>query len=476
MKLLAVLLVGCLADDGFSVSSETWKVEPEIELYASPRRRISVVSPRRRVSIGGYSGSGSYGGSAGGHVEITRTSAGDEIASSFVDMLIGILMVTVAFPLLYFNEVRQVKMEQIFTWAEPRITDISADKVDEQYDARPVCVSGSTSTCETLRDGVTNVEVSGCTKLCREVEMYCWIENSYTEERDTADGGKEKITIYQYDQGWSGSPQDGSTMSEYHDNPSMPCHGETRTAKDVRLGAFRLDASLIEQMSKFVPCEVQPCEIDGRALRPSGPGTLESGGGAPVVGDLRITMTKVPCGPASVASIQNGDSFTPLTPDLVPSGGCFGKAADKVDLSRQKLTGDPEINGVCSCVGACVTSGMEMHNLEEVNESGRQLIQHLRAKQNLCHFAVQFLAWAFFVCGFYLIFKFPPSFFRVIPFVGTWIEAGGKFLAAIAGFCVGGLCWCVTLAVSMAATRPVKAAVLLGLALVLLMLPSVLQH
>jgi hypothetical protein len=411
-------------------------------------------------------------------VEVTRTSASDEVGSAFTDLMLGVLMVIIAFPCLYYNEKRQVHMDKIFDWAEPRIRDVSADKVDGENQASPVCVQGETDTSETLRDDVTGVEVTRCVKITRNVEMYCWIERSESETRDTSDGGKETITRYSYEQGWSSSPQESSSMKEpEHENPPMPFGNDTKTAKKVTLGAFQLDTSLVEQMSKFEPSNVQAMDIAGKQMAVVGNGTLESGGSNPQVGDLRITVSQVPCGPASVASIQSGDGFQPLTYALVPSGTCCSGPPDKVDLSTAQLNpngGDVEVNGICTCIGALIESGECIHNMVEKHESGKNIINGMRATQGALHFAIKVVSWFLFMVGFYFIFKFPPSIFRFIPFIGTWIQSFGNAIAFVAAFFLGTTCWCITVAVSLMIVKPMRGILFLGVAACLLLLPTIL--
>lgn len=385
-------------------------------------------------------------------------------------------MVIIAFPVLYYNEKRQVHMDKIFDWAEQKMRDVSADKVDEANQASPVCVQGETDTRETLRDDVTGIEVEKCVKLRREVEMFCWIETQRSQERDTNDGGKETYTTYSYHQDWSSMPQDSSSMSEpNHQNPSMPFKDQTKTAKQVGFGAFQLDKSLVEQMCKFKPSEVKAKTIEGKNMQVVETGTLQSGGNAPKVGDLKITMSQVPCGPATVASIQNGDSFQPLTYALVPSGSCCSGPPDKVDLSAAQLNSsgaDVEVRGICSCVGALIGSGECIHNLTETHESGKEMIKHMKATQGFIHYALKVVAWFLFMVGFYFIFKFPPSFFRFIPFIGTWIESFGKAIAFVAAFFLGTMCWCITIALSLMIVKPMRGILFLGIAASLLLLPT----
>jgi len=454
LVLFFALLGRPLADDALTVAS-----------FEARNIELGVVSSSRR---------------RGSNTVISRTSATDEVGSSFKDLLIGILLVVVAFPCLYYNEKRQVHMDKIFDYADSHIVDVSADAVDETNHACPVCVQGETSTEETLKDQKLNVEVSGCVKLNRSAEMYQWVETSRSESEDTNDGGKTTKTTYTYSQEWRASPVDSANFNDkQYQNPVMPITGDSWTAKDVSLGAYKLDASLIGQMVKMEPADVEDQDIDGKALAKAGPGVIQSGIAGPQIGDLKITMTKVCCGSASVASIQSGvepgASFQPLTFALVPSGGCCSGPPRKVDLSTAQLNptgGDVEVNGLCSCIGALIESGESIHNLQEEKVGGKSIIARMRKTQQNMHFLLKALGWVMFMIGFYFIFKFPPAIFRYIPFIGTWIESFGKLLAFIAAFFLGSMCWCITIAVSWLSVKPVRGILLLTAAACCLIIPS----
>ena len=97
------------------------------------------------------------------------------IGDAFMSFLVGIFLVIVAFPVLYYNELRHVHMSKIFEYAEGHIVDVSADKVDRANQACLVCVRGKTSTAETLTDPDLGIQLTDCVKLRREVEMYQWM-------------------------------------------------------------------------------------------------------------------------------------------------------------------------------------------------------------------------------------------------------------------------------------------------------------
>lgn len=462
--LLLCLLAGNLAQEALS--------EP-VELVLSPRRRVTS-SPRRRISH--FSSETRRRLSPSRHDTVRerhisrKPGAADEVKNAFTQVCIGFLLVIFAFPCLYYNEKRQVHMEKIFAWAEPRIKDVSADTVDAENEASIICVRGDSSTEETLRDSELDVTVNNCSKLKRSVQMYQWIEHKREETRDIGNGNQETEVTYTYTTDWRSEQINSNAFNSPggHENPSFPLSDNEWTAKDVKLGKFQLDSELISQMSDWSPADINEQEVGGRVCQARGNGVIQSGGGGVEVGDLRITVQKVQCGTCTVASLQSGETFQPLTYALVPSGCC--KLPDKVDFSTEQLNpggGDVEIKGACTCLGAVIQSGECIHNLYESNITGKEVIDRMKKNQQCAHVALQLCGFIMFLIGNYWIFKFGGSFFNFIPWIGSWIDAAWKALAFMAACMCACQCWLITVAVSWLALRPLKGILLLVVAVAL---------
>jgi len=66
-----------------------------------------------------------------------------------------------------------------------------------------------------------------------------------------------------------------------------------------------------------------------------------------------------------------------------------------------------------------------------------------------------------------------PTLFRIIPWIGLWIQAFGNVFAYVGAFLMSSFCFCVTVAYSWLAVRPVKAILLFSVAAAFMILPSV---
>lgn len=412
----------------------------------------------------------------------THESYGSVVKNAFIWALTGIFLVILGFPVLYFNEKRQVHMDKIFDYASKIVKqNVTSDKVDFENEARLVHVQGTTATQETLQDNIFSISVTNCAKLERSVLMYQWVEHETTETRDTSDGGKDTITRYSYTMEWSAQSVNSSYFKEtgYY-NPPMPFESASYQASNVSLGAFQLSETLIRQM-------VKSCDLTQQELSPEvnaggkqftlGGGTYSTAQGAPQVGDMKVTFKKVPCGAATVLSVQHDDTFVALTYDMVPQPGfcSFGSVPLKVDLgSSAPLLGSSKSAsiGLCSCIGAMIEARECLDDLEEGTLSARDMFDAAKSSQQCIHCGLHILGYILFFAGWAMQFAFVPTLFRIIPWIGLWIQSFGNFFAYIAAFLMACFCWCITVAYAWLALRPVKAVMLLTVAVAVILLPS----
>uniref|UniRef100_A0A7S3WKY8 Uncharacterized protein n=1 Tax=Strombidinopsis acuminata TaxID=141414 RepID=A0A7S3WKY8_9SPIT len=104
------------------------------------------------------------------------------------------------------------------------------------------------------------------------------------------------------------------------------------------------------------------------------------------------------------------------------------------------------------------------------------MFAHAEDTQQCIHLVLQVLGFVLLFVGFHCMLSFVPTLFRVIPFLGTWIQWFGNFLATGASLLLAGCVWCLTVALAWLAMRPGKALLLLSVATLLVVLPSRLAH
>lgn len=325
--------------------------------------------------------------------EIVETSSQgwfSRLFESIKQVVIGLLLFIVAFPVLWWNEGRAVQTYKSLQEGAGAVVSVQADKVEPSREGNLVHVAGKAVTSATVADpqfGVSTVAL----KLERKAEMYQWVEETESKTRKKLGGGEETVKTYKYKQAWKSDLEDSASFKEPtgHKNPAMMAYtSESWRASPVTIGAFTLNDSLIDRIpgeervavtagmlknptateapapaAQQEPAKAAPKARKGKkatttkvtrgkhhppapavaAPAPTGPRVVDGGiyigadPSSPQVGDMRITYTKVPPADVSVIAAQVGSSFGPyqtqagdalelLQPGLKPAAAMFKQA------------------------------------------------------------------------------------------------------------------------------------------------------
>lgn len=273
--------------------------------------------------------------------EITKTSYGQRLGSSFKGIGTGFLMFIIGTCLLFWNEGNVLKKSRSLKRADKvtvEMNDIST--VDPKLDKQLVHASGKTATNDILIDNLFGVR-ENAVKLNRKVEYYQVRETSTSKTKDKVGGGQETVTTYDYKEGWSSTRINSSEFKDekYRGVNFVLCDAETEgwTAENVTFGAYRLPKELIVSISGDKPVELNLSEdllktlnnTAGAAKRDTSKSLVEAETGNlkyihvndnvlyigqssmnPQIGDVRITFTKVLPDEVSILAEVSGDTFT----------------------------------------------------------------------------------------------------------------------------------------------------------------------
>ena len=248
--------------------------------------------------------------------EKTSQSWFSRIGGSFAGALVGIVMMLVAFPLLWWNEGRAVRTAQGLAEGAGSVVSVSADSVDASREGALVHLSGLATTTATLTDEEFGVAAPALT-LVRSVEMFQWREEKKSEKRKKLGGSEETTTTYTYKTGWSRTAIDSGDFRQPdgHRNPGpLPWESKTIVAEQVTLGAFTLPRDLVATIAAREPLQIAASGAS-RAAAPSGARPVDGGfyrganPEAPAVGDVRIQYEVVKPQIVSVVAVQRGNSF-----------------------------------------------------------------------------------------------------------------------------------------------------------------------
>jgi hypothetical protein len=238
------------------------------------------------------------------------TAAGwlQRVGQSVIGALFGILLVIASIILLWWNEGRAVEAIRALDRGAHQVVEVKADAVDPGNDGKLVHLSGAMATKAPALDDAFGVGGGDLLRLKRKVEMFQWAEEKSTTTHKNLGGSETKETTYRYRKEWSEQPIDSSRFREdsAHRNPPMPVHSQTFDSSDARLGPYRIDRGLLDEVSAFTAFDPPQAASLPAGYRKTGDefyrGEDQS---APAIGDIRIRYTAVPAQSISLVGAQN---------------------------------------------------------------------------------------------------------------------------------------------------------------------------
>jgi hypothetical protein len=270
-------------------------------------RRYGIRRPDERRFSGGYDG-----GSSDSVTEVTTTGWLQRLLQSLIGVLIGILLVIGSIVLLWWNEGRAVEAIRALDQGARQIVEINSTAVDGAAEGKLVHLSGPMTTSPPAVDTAFGIGGEGLLRLKRTVEMYQWSEEKSSHSQTNVGGSKTTETTYSYKKEWSENAHDSSRFHEAngHQNPPLPV-STTIDSTDVRLGAYRVDPSVLDNVSEFAPFDPpQNATLPAGYRRENGVLYRGRDSGNPAIGDIRIRYTAVSSQTMSVVAAQAGGVLT----------------------------------------------------------------------------------------------------------------------------------------------------------------------
>jgi hypothetical protein len=275
--------------------------------------------------------------------EVTTTGWLQRVLGSFVGALIGILMVIGSVILLWWNEGRAVEAIRALDQGARQIVETKANVVDPANDGKLLHLSGLMETQAPAHDAAFGIGAANLLRLKRTVEMFQWTEHKSTRTQKNLGGSETTETTYSYHKEWTDHPADSSHFheAEGHRNAAMPVRSATIDSQDVRLGAYRVDRGLLNEVAAFGAFDPAPAANLPAGYRKDGD-MLYRGedGAAPALGDIRIHYAAVPAQTMSVVAAQAGGTLAPFhaasgykialaEPGIVPAAAMFREKAQE---------------------------------------------------------------------------------------------------------------------------------------------------
>lgn len=275
-------------------------------------------------------------------------------------LLFGLAGFICGVAILWFNELRNVKMDTLLSRGLAECETINAEHVDIDTRGSLVHVQGKTQGMMVVEDPQFHgAAVSNCLKLQSVVEVYEWVQTVKVSPKPSDKKGQLQ---YSFHKEWTTIHRNSfefqrSAGKASPENPSLPralsLGTFTSVCKDVHLGGFTLPDDMMEQIRAFEPAmrymppTVQACGLvfyankDGYYYaRPSTRAMWSANGGPstePNIGDLRARFLCVPQGVATVVAVhclKHGvETFVPYR--AIPRGCCTSVDSDKQRLVEE---------------------------------------------------------------------------------------------------------------------------------------------
>ena len=378
------------------------------------------------------------------YTETTTTSYGQRLAGSAKGMIGGLLVFIIGTGLLWWNEGRTVRTARAIGDAASHVESVAdVSKVDASLNGKLIHASAFADTKDTLTDDLFGVREQAI-KLDRKVEYYQWVEHSQRKKRDKVGGGEETITTYTYEQEWVKKPVNSSNFKEsrYRNANRVLSQVEEHNemAQHVTFGAYTLPESFVASISGSEPVEVRMTEEQRftwnerlhmlmpkvntkTSLVHTSANTVYLGlsPNSPQVGDVRVTFTKVP--PADISLIAQVDGST-------------------FKAYRAK-------------------NGQSFSRVQMGTVSADEMILQARSENNLWAWVLRVIGILLVVGGLKGMFGLLPMLFKVLPFLGSIVDAGVGLVSWILG-----LAWSlIIIAIAWLVFRPIIGISLLVLAI-----------
>ncbi|XP_020897263.1 transmembrane protein 43 isoform X2 [Exaiptasia diaphana] len=217
----------------------------------------------------------------------------DRIQSSCGATLFGIVLVIVAFPVLYWNEGRAVETALSLDEGLREVVSLhTIDQIQDQYHGKLVHISGQLRTDMVLNDGEYSVAVKAV-KLKREVEMYQWVEHKSTKEYNEGDKTRVEST-FSYNKEWKStiiSSHDFDNPSRHQNPSSIPVSAYVKEADPVFVGAFRISKGLIGKINDYHGLQAKEIPTGSDIMIQDGIFYHSHNPFSPQVGDVRVRFS-----------------------------------------------------------------------------------------------------------------------------------------------------------------------------------------
>jgi len=352
----------------------------------------------------------------------TTKNYGNRLLDALKGAGTGFIILFVGTIMLCANEGNYVKTDKAIRSAQKELIKVSdVSTLNPSLDGKLIHAYAFADTQDVLSDDLFGASEKAIA-LVRMVEYYQYEEHSRTEKKDKLGGSEETTTTYTYEKRWVTSPinSGGFTDPDYKRSNIVlenDVKAQLQYAKNVTFGAYKLPGFIIESIRGNVPVELNITDSDlaqwsnriAKKARDVGykadsNATLAQVYGnvvylgkspsSPQIGDVRITLAKIPPADISIIARVIGPTFEKY---LAPNGRTFTSVA----------------------MGTV---------------SAEIMIESAKKTNSLITWLLRIIGIILVVVAFKLVFKILPTLFKVLPPLAKIVGAGVTLVCSVGGF------------------------------------------
>jgi hypothetical protein len=411
------------------------------------------------------------------YTETSSDSWFDRMGNAFGAVAVGLILIMLAVPVLWFNERRTARMESIIAVGENECVSVNEANHEQRGDL--VHVSGGSARARQAVTDQTFEDVqfdTDCLRLATCVEVYQWQQHEKKEEKkNNLGGGTTTTTTYSYTQVWSTEKIDSSGFkkSQEHKNthPVEPGNhtrncGRVAYVLDDSEGkdAFVVPDALVSQLNNFESAHKRMAS-SVTSKKGGVSCTLKDGDEyyryglnkeQPKIGDVRVKFQLVPDGPATIMALQvagkkksDPETFGPYR--MISRGFCcFGISKEQ---QRERLIEEAEKSPdelyeadkcfcgplaclccccvvLCNAVNFCFSGLMppQIFHMLHGNKKARECVTSIKAETNMMKWIFRLVGWICLFAGTYMLFSPLLVLVDIIPFLGPYISTFGSYV------------------------------------------------
>ncbi len=187
------------------------------------------------------------------YTETTTTGYGTRVGNSFKAIGSGILMFIIGTVLLWWNEGRAVKTEDMLDEVANNYVEMeNPNKKDASLEGELICGTAMATTEDSLTDAQFGLGAKAIA-IMRTVEYYQWVEHEQRKREDKLGGKEVTTTTYTYSKEWVRRPVESAEFKDpAYQKKNMVLNtfeDVEQYAENVSFGAYQLSENLIHRIS-----------------------------------------------------------------------------------------------------------------------------------------------------------------------------------------------------------------------------------